>query len=723
MGFTMGSSCFIHSPLHHSIFPTSSSQPLLLNTCQRNASGKRKYKTAVASMHQENPNDSLFYKRRAILFVGSSILPLLKLRAIAAEGLAPENFQIRTKEANQSAEQTTEGDASPNPFLSLLNGLGIFSSGVLGAFYALVQKEKATIEAVVESLETRLKEKEAAIMSLQKNFELEMLNKNDEQNKQVQKANKERQSLMNQLNSANSTIMGLGKELQSEKKIIEELEVQIDSLTTSLTRAGEDKKVLEEKLKEKIDAIEVLQERISLLSLEIKDKEDNLHYLTSALAAKEMELKNLSFMYGQTQDEVAVLKSEIKGLKNEYLQIEKEMELKNAAANKLNVQVQSLLVERDDSNRKLETIQKEYDDLKFSSEKKAASDAKLLAERDHKLHQLKEELKLALVKVTTNKELVVNLTKERDDMRKMLDVESKNAKNLEHELQITLGTLENSRSEASDLAKQLQQSRNLCSELEGKVSKIQAEFAEARESLQRNLVEANRSAEVLAGELTSTKEVLKKTNEELQIMSHEVAALAENRDSLQKELVDVYKKAESAVHDLKEEKKTVASLNKELKALETRALKDKEGRKLLETDLEEATKSLDEMNRKALILSKDLELSSSQILNLEGEKELLYKSLDEQKQVSQEARENVEDAHNLVMRMGKKRDSSEKKVKKLEEELASAKGEILRLRTKANSSKAVATDQQKGQEDGNAAVPVKKTTRRRKVVSQPESSL
>lgn len=38
----------------------------------------------------------------------------------------------------------------PNPFLSLLNGLGIFSTGVLAAFYALTRKEKKATEETLE---------------------------------------------------------------------------------------------------------------------------------------------------------------------------------------------------------------------------------------------------------------------------------------------------------------------------------------------------------------------------------------------------------------------------------------------------------------------------------------------------------------------------------------------------------------------------------------------
>ena len=53
---------------------------------------------------------------------------------------------------NFCGQQTLQGDASPNPLLFLLNGLGIFSSGLLGALYAFAMKEKIANEAIIESV-------------------------------------------------------------------------------------------------------------------------------------------------------------------------------------------------------------------------------------------------------------------------------------------------------------------------------------------------------------------------------------------------------------------------------------------------------------------------------------------------------------------------------------------------------------------------------------------
>ncbi|XP_041002133.1 MAR-binding filament-like protein 1-1 isoform X3 [Juglans microcarpa x Juglans regia] len=750
MGFMTGSPCYLHPPpLCQSRLPSSSSQSTFLYSCSRNAGTKRKNVAPMASLQREDPKDGVHCKRRAILFVGISILPLLQLTARALERVGANESGLKKQEENQEEKQALQIDAPPNPLqsaaalnplqrdappnplqrdvppnnvLSLLNGLGIFSSGVLGALYALAQREKTAQNAEIESMKSQLKEKEAAIVSSEKNFESKLLNEQEERTKQLRKVKEEQQSLLSQLNSANSTITGLGQELKREKILIEELKFQIQSLETSISMARDDKKALEENLKERLYSITVLQERSNLLSLELKDKEENVRSLSSSLAEKELELNNLNFIYKQTKDDLARAHSQIQKLELEYLKTRKELESTNSTVDELNSRASSLTFDRDESKRKLDVIQEEYDDLRLSSEKKAALNAKLLGEKEEELQQLKQKLEHAVNEVSGNQAIISDLTQERDNLRKMLDIELRKVKHLKHELQSTKESLGKSTDEVSDLTNQLQQARELCTELEGEISRVQTRFVEVRESNQRSLDEAKLSNEMLAGELAAVKECLTKKEEELQIASHELAGMVENRDSLQKELVDLYKKAETAASDLIEEKKAVSSLNKAVQAWEKRILKEKEARKSLEKFLEEATKSLDEMNRKSLILSGELEKANSQISSLEDGKEVLYKSLAEQKNISKEARENLEDAHNLVMRVRKERESLEKRANKLEEGLASAKGEILRLKSQINSSKSLVNNQQQqpkqGEAEGTVTVTPRRNSRRKKASSQ-----
>lgn len=95
MSYVTGSSCVLHSPICQSRFP-SSSQSIFFYSCTRNADTKRKSIGPMASTHHEDPNNSVHYKRRAILLVGISVLPLLQLRAGALEGTGTSKLTIKT---------------------------------------------------------------------------------------------------------------------------------------------------------------------------------------------------------------------------------------------------------------------------------------------------------------------------------------------------------------------------------------------------------------------------------------------------------------------------------------------------------------------------------------------------------------------------------------------------------------------------------------------------
>lgn len=681
-------------------------------------------RTTMACIRQEKPNEGVLCKRKAILFVGISVLPFLQLKAKPLEGLAIEKAGLGMADQTQKAEQTLQRVTSPTSFLSLLNGLGIFSSVLLGALYALTRKEKVAAEAIIKSLINKVNEKEAAIDSLEKSFESKLQNEKEERDKQLKEAKEEQQSLMNQLRSANDTATRLEMELQHEKRLVEDLNFQIESIHSQLTKAEKSKKELEEKLKDKVNSLEVRQERITLLSADIKDKEDIIRDLNFTLSAKESDLRKLNSTYEQKKDELAGANSEITRLKQEFLRNEKELELMNGVVDGLNTQISSLIKHKEDSIQKFDAIQTEHDALKSSSEEKAAADAKLLGERDYDLHQLKEKIGIAFTELSRNQLLVSDLTKEKEDLRKMLDIELNHVEKLKSELQTTQENCEKSRDEISDMRKQLQQSRSLCLDLELGVSEVKAEFSKAKELFNLKFDEAKHSSEVLSSELKSAKDVLKKNKDELQVASLELAAAAENNNILQKELVDVYKKAESATHDLNEEKKVVTSLNEELQDLEQQILSDKESRKSLEMDLEDATKALGEMNRNALLLSRELEMNNSKISSVEDEKNVIYNSLLEQKQFSQEARENMEDARSLIMKLGKDNENFGNRAKKLEDELGLAKGEILRLRSRINSSRAPVNDRHHQKEGGgnNAPFSGKKISRRGRGNPQNDNS-
>ncbi|KAC9657508.1 hypothetical protein E3N88_39569 [Mikania micrantha] len=731
MGFAMAVSPPSHSASYQSLFPSISSslQPPFCHTKPLDFSKRRH---VYATIQRHDLNDDVSRHRRAILFVGFSFIPFLNLKAKALQNSASDESEHPAREQvlNQIAEVPTHVDASSNPFITLSSGLGIIASGVLGAFYALAQKEKSANIATIESMKTKLAEKEAGTVSMQKSYESKLQKLKEEKNEQIRKSNQEKESLIGQLTSANDTVSRLGKELQKEKKVILELENQIDHLTVGLKKASDDKEELQVQLKDKLFSIDALQERISMLNAEIKDKEDNLANVSSALAVKESEFKKLGSMYEETVADLSGTKLKIEKLKQEILEREKDLEMKSSNIDDLNAKIRSLCDEKDIISRELESYKNEYNELKIYSERQADSDAKLLEDSGKKLEELKEKLELTLTDVAKKEELVNELINERDSLTKTLAVEMGKFKSLENELQVTQKMLEDTRNEAAELTGLLEHSQDTCKNLEKELSKVQAEFSESKTALQESIDSLKQTAEILTNELGSTKDAYVKTKEELNRVLVEIQEISEIRDNSSKELMETYTKLENAINELKEEKQNVASLTKEVNSLKTESLEDKESRKSLASDLEEATKALDEMNQNTKILTRELDTSRIKISGLEDEKEVLYKSLHEQKQAIQEARENMEDAHSMIVKLGKEREHLENKGSKLEKELAAAKGEILRLRNESSDSKPVKKVvknvaeenaeevNNSASEDEKAPAVKKKAGRRKKVVSQ-----
>ncbi|KAL0690925.1 hypothetical protein Bca4012_090604 [Brassica carinata] len=586
--------------------------------CSSNvANCKRRRPTSASLRRQDADDDSASFNRRDFVLVGISVLPF-RSPAMFVFPYCHHLFHS----FQESMRQTHQ---------SLIKNL---SAGVLAA---LARKDTKTAQATIESVNYQLGDRERALVTKEKDFEARLQLQQEEWNKEREKAQEEQLSLINQLNSAKEVVTGLGRELSSEKKLCEELRAQIESLQSSLSKAGEDGNSLETALRDKLKLIEGLQDRISLLSLELKDKKGEAQRIGTSLAEKEAELKKLNSAYAQTRG---------------------DLDSKDSTIKELNTRITTLEAEKKSYVQKLDDVTKEYTALQLISEFQSAADAE-------------------------SKDKVAELTKKYEDSKRMLDIELTNVQNLIHELEGAKETLQTSRDSVSGLEKLLDESRALCSKFESEVSVIREEFDEAKERYEEKLAEERGNSEVLARELAVEKDLLKKPRDELERLTHELEESSVKNQNLQKELVEIY----NTNKKLEEERKTVLALEKEVKAMEKQMLVDREARKSLETDLEEA-------------------------VSLEDKKEVLQRTLEEANKASKEAKESMEGAYSFLMSLRKEREVLEKKVKKLEEDLGSAKGEILRMRSQPNSVKAVNSTEDEEKSDDK--VTAKKVVRRRK---------
>ncbi|KAK9141925.1 hypothetical protein Syun_011325 [Stephania yunnanensis] len=390
----------------------------------------------VACRAPDTSNEVGLLERRSVLVLGVSALSFLQLRARAVETQLKGMMEVatltrfghRARRTNRvETAQYTSGceshshqvapidkdsvdavrenqkdgeprdEAAPsNPFPSLLNVIGIIGSGVLASLYSLAQKEKKDTGEIIESLKKRITEKELAAVSLEKDFEKKLLHEKEERAKQVRKAKEEERFLSNQLSTANNTVAGLRQEIKNEKHLVETMKAEISKLQGELSKLTEDNKALETKLKEKVDFIEVQQDRLNLIGIEMKDKEDSIRKLNSLLAEKESECKSLNSIYERAKIDLAKATSEIVVLKEEALKAEKDLDSKDTAIDARNKRMDSLAAEKDEMNRNIESLKVDYHKLKSGSERDATLAAELVTQKDHELQQLEEKLRLTL---------------------------------------------------------------------------------------------------------------------------------------------------------------------------------------------------------------------------------------------------------------------------------------------------------------------------------------
>jgi chromosome segregation ATPase len=371
--------------------------------------------------------------------------------------------------------------------------------------------------------------------------------------------------------------------------------------------------------------------------------------------------------------------------------------------------------EKSEMETKIEELIRDYENLRVFSENRASTDSDLLKKKDENLRELEDKLSAALAEINNGHAKISELEGERDETKLMLEKETEIAKNLQNALDSTEESLEASKLEVSKLFNGLDEMKKSYEELLANISQITNEFSEEKKILTDKLEESNSSMKALIADLTSIQDAFNKSQESLAATNNELMAVKEDRDDLKMELVGTYKKLESANFELQEEKKLISTLNKEIEALVRKINADSDVRKALESDLDEATRSLDEMNKSAMLLSRELENTNARNGTLEAEKAMLLKALNDQKDTSKQANENLEDAQNMIDRLGGERENLELRVKRLEEELGSAKGEILRLRRHMSMNEAARPGTEKGlNAHGSTPFSSKKATRRRK---------
>ncbi|KAE8819195.1 hypothetical protein D1007_02949 [Hordeum vulgare] len=658
-------------------------------------------------------------RRRAVLLVGISVLPLLRLRdaAAAAQPLAADlvtdKMGIQTSEEMQ-LEETRAKPPQPevkrpspgNPLANLLNAIAVIASGLLAGLLGTTQREKKALQSTISSMEIKLAEDEAAMSVLRENYEKRLLDEQAAQKKQARMFQDEEASLLDQLASTTRTVKKLNGEVMKEEELVGQLKHGIHDLEMSIAQAEEDKHAFEENLRDKLETVDILHGKVNLLSQDVNDKEEHITELSSSLSTKEGDYQNLHLMFNQTKGSLEHANSRMEQLEKYVYAAKNDIKSKISSIDSLNEDVQTLYSAKSDAEEKINELMKQYAELDAASEMRASRDLELLSNKDDQLNQLEEQLSTALSDSIEDRIIIAELNSELEANRTMLVNEVEARKKMSDLIQSTEDALKESRNELFKLSEELNEVNISNHYLRTQISEFTNESNEVKEALTNKVEEAESVSKALSDEVASLKEILQKTQEDLEVTSNQLVSITEVHDELNKELLDAYKKLESATDELVRERQINSILNRELEALVEQSQVESEARRALHVDLDEATVSLNEVNESTLFLSNKLDSTVSRICAIKEEKEVLSAALLEQKKSTAEAQKNMVDAQHLIKRLGMERENSEIRNKKLEEELATAKGEMLYLRRQITASGSQNTDVMEASPTPNFSQPL-----------------
>ncbi|KAH9298270.1 hypothetical protein KI387_029952 [Taxus chinensis] len=674
----------------------------IFNPVKHRRSRKRVLATrsdAAAHMERKNkdsPSSSSFPGRRATLaFLAFSASPLLAFGSEAvvdrkdmdlpdtsksqkseiADALASPLQQQKT-----TAEFTDEIKSRESVLFGFLNEIGIIGFGVLGALYMLERKDRVAAESTIEATVVQLTEKVAAMASLREDLEGRIQLEQDKSQKRAKKAQEEQVVLSKELMSAKGMATGLQKQLESRGKMVQELEAQVEVFKSEITQVQKDNMTLETELEGNKSRLNELEDKLKFANTIVQEKEKKIDSLRFSLKEREKNSIEISFKAEQarkslseTQAQIRELQQELENAKNELLQ--KDLSIKG-----LNERLDLAVVEKTDTKEKLVLLHEELNQMKLRFDKDLDSSRQAIFVKQEEVNQLKEKLKIAYDEAKRNKGIAAGLEEKNSALGVLLEEKKENLKHLSDELQRSVESLEVSRSQVATLSSNLATSQAANVRLESEIARLQNDRDAMCNALEKRVHEEQQTLSKLSSESDSVKKALNTSRNEILFLNKKLKDTTASHEKIEEELSKVCKTADTTFAALNEQKQIAAALGSKLESSERNLFEEKEDKRMLQRDFEEATKSMEDMRSCIMSLSEELEIAKSKTNNLEASKDSLYESLEEQKQLTKEVQEGAEHANKILMRFGKEKDAYLKRAKKLEEEISSAKGEILRLR-------------------------------------------
>lgn len=577
----------------------------------------------------------------------------------------------------EEGDQKEEGDSR---ILFYLNTLGYLVSGVLGSLFWFERQAKLSSDLNLQDLTSKLKAKEDAMVSLKQKLEAKLFEEEQHASSQFEKLREEQETLSNELASATRLSTELQEEINDKRTQVQYLQKQIKALQTAIQEGERQKVTLEKKLLEDQNKGTSLGEKIMRLKSEVQRKEVEIGKLRVTLKDKEQASTKLSSEVSEKIEALSETQHRIEEVEKDLYAENEKLNRSESAVQELRSKLAMAIAQGEEMEKDVAMANKELDGLKqLSADELQAIQAKLNTKAGE-LENLTKKLAVASKDTQKNKIVVGNLHAEISSLKQRVHEGDMAINHLKQDLNLSSQDVEAAKGQVDSLSKELKGTKELNTRLGKRFSEFELKAESNLTSLKYALQQEQKLSSTLCEELKKVKEAVDHSEGEAASLKEQLRSLEDSNEQLRREFAVSEDTVKATGFALEKEKEVAAASKKQLESTRRAMAEAKENLKLLQQDVEGAKLEGDNLIKDVADLQKKLEIANARVAGLEIEKVSLSEALNDERRLLSSLKEKVNEADGFLGKLSKETEIAAHRAKKLEGELASTKGEMLRLK-------------------------------------------
>eukprot|EP00850_Spirogloea_muscicola_P021367 SM000246S08210 [mRNA] locus=s246:161186:166397:- [translate_table: standard] len=554
---------------------------------------------------------------------------------------------------------------SGSPFSVAIGGAGV-GAGLVAPLVLREQSAKKASEASLTSAQ-------AEVRALTQQLEEETRLLESSASEQMVKAQKEQKDLTDKLSSYQAMGRQLEAELERAQKQVAEVKQQLIDETGLLHSRAQEQAALAK------------EEQSKLLS-KLSAQQDVSKDLEKQLAAAMTEQSELSSKMSKQQELNNNLGEELAAEKSAAATLKQKVD-----------DVHSALREAQDLNKDMEMSLKTAGEKEQQLSRDAVSKSALLQEREEEVASLKKEanqIKQQLAEVQSQissledsleaksrvyeekEQENASLMESADQIKQELAKAEGHVSGLKESLEASTQAFKNKEQELQQLVKDMQSASESIAELDKLTTSLKNDIA----SLSWSLEEEKSTAKQLRDALQASQDALEVKGAEATSVAEKLRAAESHSESLEGRLLELTNALTSTQQALEEEESVAGAAKAQVEASQEALEEEKRIVTSLREGVNQASEALEGMHNEVQELLSQIQEADKRIESMNSELSVLQASLDTSNQALQKVQEEAVQLKANIAQVTEEKEASLKRVSRLEIELSSTKGEMLRLR-------------------------------------------